>query len=332
MLESAPMQWLLEPLELQYMRLAVIAAILFGVTGATLGVYVVYRRMAFIGGALAHTALPGLAIAYVNGFPLIYGALVADLLTALGIGYLSRRRVREDTAIGILFTTMFALGILIMSHQQTFTDLTGLLFGNVLTVDQSSLWLIAGVCTLVLVALGLFHKELQIASFDPNFARAAGINTDAMRYLLLVLLALNVVAGLQIVGVVLTSAMLVIPAATASQLSHRLGRQMVIGSFVAVFSGVGGLYASYHAPLSWNIPAGAAIVLLASLLFLLAYGFASLKQWLSTRAVEPEPTAADSAPPGPGVAANPASNPVHAANADASPHCEPHRQPEPQHT
>ena len=247
-----------------FMRTALAAATLTGIICATLGVYVVLRRMAFIGDALAHTILPGLVVAYLRGWNLFGGAVVAGVLTALGIGWLSRREaVREDTAIGVLFTGMFALGILLISTVRSFRDLSHILFGNILGVTNRDLALIAGVAVLVLGSLLLFHKELELTSFDPTYARTIGLKADLVRYALLVLLALTVVAGIQTVGVILTSALLVTPAAAASLLTDRLPRMMAIATAVAVFSGVVGLYASYYR----NVASGAAIVLSCTLCF-----------------------------------------------------------------
>lgn len=247
-----------------FMRTALAAATLTGIICATLGVYVVLRRMAFIGDALAHTILPGLVVAYLRGWNLFGGAVVAGVLTALGIGWLSRREaVREDTAIGVLFTGMFALGILLISTVRSFRDLSHILFGNILGVTNRDLALIAGVAVLVLGTLLLFHKELELTSFDPTYARVIGLKADLVRYALLVLLALTVVAGIQTVGVILTSALLVTPAAAASLLTDRLPRMMAIATAIAVLSGVVGLYASYYR----NVASGAAIVLSCTLCF-----------------------------------------------------------------
>ncbi|MBI1278141.1 MAG: iron chelate uptake ABC transporter family permease subunit [Anaerolineaceae bacterium] len=262
------MSWLLEPLRYSFMLTALLAAILVGITCATIGVYVVLRRMAFIGDALAHTALPGLVVAYLNGWSLFGGAVVAGLLTALGIGWLSRREeVREDTAIGILFTGMFALGILLISTTRSFRDLTHILFGNILGVTPADLLLIGGVTFITLLALIAFHKELELTSFDPTHAEVIGLRADRLRYLLLILLSLTVVTSIQVVGVVLTSAMLVTPAAAAALVTNRLPRMMFIASIIAIASGVAGLYISFYQ----NVSSGAAIVLMCTLFFGLAW-------------------------------------------------------------
>jgi manganese/iron transport system permease protein len=268
------MNWLFEPLQYSFMQTALLAAILVGVTCATIGVYVVLRRMAFIGDALAHTALPGLVVAYLNGWSLFGGAVVAGLLTALGIGWLSRREeVREDTAIGILFTGMFALGILLISTTRSFRDLTHILFGNILGVTPADLLLIGGVTLITLLALLAFHKELELTSFDPTHAEVIGLRADRLRYLLLILLSLTVVTSIQVVGVVLTSAMLVTPAAAAALVTNRLPRMMLIASLVAIASGVAGLYISFYQ----NVSSGAAIVLMCTVCFGLAWIIRILK-------------------------------------------------------
>ncbi|MBI2322398.1 MAG: metal ABC transporter permease [Chloroflexi bacterium] len=258
------MSWLFDPLQHAFMQSALLAAALVGVTCATIGVYVVLRRMAFIGDALAHTILPGLVVAYLFGWSLLGGALAAGLASALVISWLARREaIREDTAIGIVFTGMFALGVLLMSTQRSFRDLSQMLFGNILGVTSIDLLLIAGVALLVVAALALFHKELELTSVDPLYAQIVGLSPDLVRYALLFLLALTVVVGIQAVGVVLTSALLITPAAAAALLSNRLPRMMLIATLVAVGSGVGGLYASYY----FNVSSGAAIVLACTACF-----------------------------------------------------------------
>jgi manganese/iron transport system permease protein len=244
------------------------AAALVGAMCATLGVYVVLRRMAFIGDALAHTTLPGLVVAYLRGWNLFLGAVVAGLITAFGIGWLSRREaVREDTAIGVLFTAMFSLGILLISTTRSFRDLAHMLFGNILGVTPGDLLLIVAIAVLVLGALLLFHKELELTSFDPTHAEVIGLRPERLRYALLALLALVVVSGIQAVGVVLTSALLVTPAAAASLLTDRLPRMMLIATVIAVGSAIAGLYASYY----FNVASGAAIVFACTLCFGLAW-------------------------------------------------------------
>ncbi len=266
--------WLLEPFRFSFMQTGLTAALLVGITCATLGAYVVLRRMAFIGDALAHTVLPGLVVAYLGGWSLFGGALLAGLLTALGIGWVSRRgAVREDTAIGVLFTAMFALGILLMSRVRSFRDLSHILFGNVLGVRTVDLVQMAAIAAGVLLTLFLLHKELELTSYDPTYAEVIGLSADRMRMVLLVLLAFTVVACIQIVGVILTSAMLVTPAAAAALLTNRLPRMMGLATLIAIGSSLIGLYASYYA----DVASGAAIVLTCTAFFGLAWMIHTLR-------------------------------------------------------
>ncbi|MFQ3648065.1 MAG: metal ABC transporter permease [Anaerolineae bacterium] len=270
--------WLAAPFRFQFMQTALMAAVLVGLACASIGVYVVLRRMAFIGDALAHTILPGVVIAYLNQANLQVGALAAGLATALGIGWLSRRQaIREDTAIGVVFTGMFAFGVLLMSTTRSFRDFTHILFGNVLGVTAADLQMIALITLGVLLMLALFHKELELTSFDPTHAEVIGLRASRLRYLLLVLLAFTVVSSIQLVGVVMTTALLITPAAAASMLTVRLWRMMAIAAFIAVASGVVGLYASFYA----NVASGAAIVLASTAFFALAWAFNGARLFLS---------------------------------------------------
>lgn len=275
-------EWLVSPFQYTFMRTAAVAGVLVGVTCALLGVYVVLRRMAFIGDALAHTVLPGLVIAYLNRWNMTAGALLAGVATALGIGWLSRRReIREDTAIGILFTGMFALGILLMSSVRSFRDFTHMLFGYIVGVTDAQLRLFALISLGISLTLALLHKELELTSFDPIHAEVIGLRADRLRYVLLVLMALAVVGAIQAVGVVLTSALLIVPAAAASLLTRRLPSMMALAAVIAVLSALAGLLLSYHL----DVSSGAAIVLVCIAFFLLAWGVRAVKERVSVNKV-----------------------------------------------
>jgi manganese/iron transport system permease protein len=235
-------QWLIEPFRYQFMQTGLLAAVLIAITAGIIGSYVVLRRLAFIGDALAHTALPGVVVAYLNGWSLFGGALAAGVLTALGIGWMARKStIREDTAIGVIFTAMFAFGIVLMSSMQSFRDLSHILFGNILGVQGSELWLISIVAGTVILILTLFHKEFELTSFDAIHAEVMGINADRLRSVLLVLLAFTIVTGIQVVGVILTSALLVTPAAAASLLTRNLKSMMAVSAIIGAISAFMGL-------------------------------------------------------------------------------------------
>jgi ABC-type Mn2+/Zn2+ transport system permease subunit len=269
-------QWLIAPFAYQFMQNALIASLLIAATCGIIGSYVVLRRLAFIGDALAHTALPGVVIAYMNGWSLVGGALAAGVMTALGIGWIARKStLREDTAIGVIFTAMFALGILLMSRLQSFRDLSHILFGNILGVQSQELWLMTAVALVVLVVLVLFHKELELTSFDGTHAEVIGIQSNRLRTMLLILLAFTVVTGIQVVGVVLTSALLVTPAAAASLITSDLRRMMVVSALIGAGSAFVGLLLSYY----FAVATGAAIVLTCTAVF----GVIVLINWIRQR-------------------------------------------------
>ncbi|MGB9777372.1 MAG: metal ABC transporter permease [Anaerolineae bacterium] len=263
------MGWLLEPLTYPFMLRGLLAAILVGAVCAVLGTYVVLRGMAFFGDALAHAILPGVAVAYLARWPLSAGALAAGLLAAAAIGYL-QNRIREDTAIGIVFSGAFALGIVLLSMVRTYTvDLTHFLFGNVLGVSPTDLMMTALLSGGVLLLTMAFHKEFVLISFDPVLATVLRLPTSLLRYLLLLMLAVTVVASLQVVGVALVVAMLITPPATAYLLVRRIGPMMGLAVLFGTLSAVAGLYGSYYL----NIPSGPATVLVCTGIFLLAFLF-----------------------------------------------------------
>jgi ABC-type Mn2+/Zn2+ transport system permease subunit len=265
----ALLDWLLEPLSYAFIIRALLAATAVGVVCSVLGTYVVLRGMAFFGDALAHTILPGVVIAFLVGWPLALGALIMGILTAIGIGALSNQGlVKEDTAIGVIFAGAFALGVALLSATGNYTvDLAHFLFGNLLGVSAGDLWVIFILGGVVLLIVFLFYKELLVVTFDPILATTLRLPTTFLRYLLLVLIAVTVVVALQVVGIALMVAMLVTPAAAASLLTRRLMPMMFISALIGAFAGVAGLYASFYL----NIASGPAVVLVATLIFILAF-------------------------------------------------------------
>jgi len=264
------MNFLLEPLQYSFIVRALLAAGVVGIVGSILGVYIVLRGMAFLGDAMAHTILPGVVVAFLLGWPLAIGALVMGILTALGIGMLTERTpLKEDTAIGVIFAGLFALGVALLSTRGNYSiDLAHFLFGNMLGVSATDLAVTAGLGFVVLLLIYLFYKEFLVISFDPVLAETLRLPTKFLNYLLLMLIAITIVVALQVVGVALILAILVIPAAAASFLTHRLPSMMIASAIIGVFSGVIGIYASYYL----NIASGPAVVLVAALLFLIILG------------------------------------------------------------
>jgi manganese/iron transport system permease protein len=261
------------PLEYVFMVRGLMAALIVGIVCATLGVYIVLRGMALFGNALAHAILPGIAVAYLLGGSdagLFGGGLVAGIITALGIGAISKGGVKEDTAIGVIFAGMFALGIALISTVRSYTvDLTHFLFGDVLGVSNSDLWLISIFGGLVILTILAFYKEFLVLSFDPILAKTLRLPTNLLNYLLLLLIAITIVLSLQTVGIALMSAMLVTPAATAYLLTRRLPVMMTLAATIGAVSAIVGLYLSFYI----DIASGPAIVLTCTFFFLLAFIF-----------------------------------------------------------
>jgi manganese/iron transport system permease protein len=276
---STTINFLLQPFSYEFMQRGMIAAILVGIVCAVVGTYVVLRGLAFFGDALAHTILPGIALGYlISGGarePLFWWALGTAVVAALGIGTISKNsEIKEDTAIGIIFAGMFALGIALISTVRSYAvDLSHFLFGDVLSVSSQSLWLILIFGGLVLLSIFALYKEFLTLSFDPILATTLRLPVGLLNNLLLTLIAVTVAVSLQTVGVALMVAMLVTPAATAYLLTRRLPRMMGLAAIFASLSGVIGLYLSYYL----SIASGAAIVLTATFFFVIAFVWRRVK-------------------------------------------------------
>lgn len=259
----------LTPFSYAFMVRGLFATLIVGIVCAVIGSYIVLRGMAFFGDALAHTILPGVALGYLLGggarAELFWWALGTAILASLGIGALTRSaRLREDTAIGIIFAGMFALGIALISTVRSYAvDLTHFLFGDVLSVSTSALWRMALFSIGILLTVFLFYKEFLVLSFDPILATTLRLPVRRLENLFLILIAITVAVALQTVGVALMVAMLITPATTAYLLTRRFPSMMGLAALLAMFSGVIGLYLSFYL----GIASGAAIVLVATALF-----------------------------------------------------------------
>jgi manganese/iron transport system permease protein len=274
-------EWLTKPLTYEFMQRGLLASTLVGVLCAVVGCYVVLRGMAFLGDALAHAILPGVAIAYLLDGNLMLGALVAAIVVAMLIGFLSRQgTIKEDTAIGILFAAALSLGVLLISSIRTYAvDLTHIMFGNVLGVSTNDLVTTAILAVIVLGFIVVFFREFLVMSFDPILAATLRMRAERFRMLMLILLALTIVVSLQTVGVGLVAAMLVTPGAAAYLLTRRLSSMMIVAGCVGAVSSVIGLYLSFYL----SVASGAAVVLTATVIFMLAYLFAPARGVLPRR-------------------------------------------------
>jgi manganese/iron transport system permease protein len=275
------MTLILDPLDHAFFVRALLAAIIVGTVCAVVGTYVVLKGLAFIGDAISHAAFPGVVVAFIVGGPFLLGAGIAAVVTALGIGIVSRRaRIRTDTAIGVLFAGTFALGVFLFSTIQGYVaDLFSFLFGYLLSTTVEDLVGLAILAAIVLTIVALLWKELLYATFDPLGAAASGLRVGWLESLFLALVALTIVMSLQAVGIILVVAMLVTPAATAQLLTVRFGRMMAIAILVGIGASVIGLYVSY-----WlDAASGATIVLVETSCFLLALALGPRSGLLSRR-------------------------------------------------
>lgn len=257
-------------LEYEFLQKALFTSVLVGIICGVIGCFIILRGMALMGDAISHAVLPGVAVSYMLGINYFIGAVVTGILTSLGIGYVSQNsRIKNDSAIGIVFSAAFALGIILISSAQSSTNLNNILFGNVLAVRSSDMWTTVGIGAFVLLAIFLFYKELLVSSFDPTMAAAYGLPNRAIHYFLMTLLTLVTVASLQTVGIVLVVAMLVTPASTAYLLTDRLWVMLYLSAGFGVISAIFGLYFSY----TYNWSSGAVIVIVATIFFVLAFLF-----------------------------------------------------------
>ncbi len=273
---------LIDPLNFAFMQRALIGTILIGITCGVVGTFVITKGLSFLGDALAHSILPGVAIVYISGNTsqgaVLIGGLVASVISALGIGFLTRgQRLQEDTAIGIIFSGMLALGIAIISSSRSFaTDLQHIIIGNILAIGANDLLMIGGIGVFILLLIALFYKELLVSAFDPILAETLRLPNEALRVGLIVLLAITIVMSTQGAGVLMATAMLVIPSSIARMLTHRLHIMMLYGAIIGALCGVIGLYIAWHL----NIAASASIVLTMVFVFIAVFLFAPQKGYL----------------------------------------------------
>lgn len=266
-----PLDLLLEPLQYEFMARALITTSIAAIVCALLSCWLVLIGWSLMGDAVSHAVLPGVVLAYIVGAPFALGALVFGFLAVALIGAIrSTSRVKEDAAIGIVFTTLFALGLVLISVTPSQTDLNHIIFGNILGVSTADLAQIAVLAAVAFAVLLVKRRDLTLYAFDPAHAHAIGLNPRMLGALLLGLLALTSVVALQVVGVILVVAMLIIPGATAYLLTDRFGRMLVIAPAISVASAITGIYLSY-----WlDAASGGLVVVVQGCVFGVVYLFA----------------------------------------------------------
>ena len=268
----------MDMLAYDFMQRAIIAGILVGVICSFVAFFVVLKRLSFAGVGISHSALGGVALGVFLGFnPILAGGIFATIVAWL-IGFVSRRGdIEEDVTIGIFFSAAMAFGITIMGMASGYyADLFSFLFGNILAVSNQDLLILASVGGIVLLSLGLCFKGLLFICFDEELAQVNGVPVKTLYYLLLTCIAITVVIAVKVVGIILASALLVIPAATAQELTKNFKWMLVLSIITGLISSLGGLCLSYF----YNLPSGSTIVLMASLLFLLAFALSPRRMHL----------------------------------------------------
>jgi ABC-type Mn2+/Zn2+ transport system permease subunit len=262
---------LLTPLHYDYMLRAIWVSALIGGVCGFLSSFVTLKGWSLMGDALSHAVVPGVALAYMFGVPFALGAFVAGLLAAGTMAFVkTQSRIREDATIGIVFTTFFALGLLLISIYPARVDLKTIIFGNILGISDPDILQVIIISAFTLLVMGLKWKDLMLFCFDPNQARTLGLPVGWLHLLLLTLLSATAVAALQAVGAVLVVAMLVTPGATAYLLTDRFSTMLWLSSLMGAVTSLAGAYASYF----FNGATGGCIVTLQTLVFLAAFIFA----------------------------------------------------------
>ncbi|MGG3940733.1 metal ABC transporter permease [Peribacillus psychrosaccharolyticus] len=253
-----------------FLQKALLTSVMVGIICGIIGCFIILRGMALMGDAISHAVLPGVAISYMLGINFLIGAVLSGIITAIGIGFVSQNsRIKNDISIGIMFTAAFALGIILITLMKSSTDLYHILFGNVLAVRPSDMWITLGIGTFVLLSIFLLYKEFLVTSFDSTMAEVYGLPVRLIHYFLMTLLTLVTVASLQTVGIILVVAMLITPAATAYLLTDRLSTMLFLSAGIGTLASIAGLYFSF----TYNLASGATIVLVATFFFLLAFFF-----------------------------------------------------------
>lgn len=268
---SALGDWLLEPFQYGFLVQAIWVSAFVGLVCAVLSCYITLKGWSLMGDAISHAVVPGVVVAYALNIPFAIGAFLFGFGATVAIGYVkSKTRLKEDAVIGVVFTGFFALGLVLITKIPSNIDLFHILFGNVLGISRQDLvqTLIVGFITLAVILVR--RKDLLLFCFDPNHAKAIGLNTQAMYYTLLSVLALTVVTALQTAGIILVISLLVTPGAIAYLLTDRFDYMLGIAIAASVFSGAMGTYLSYHL----DISTGGAIVVLLTTIFILAMVFA----------------------------------------------------------
>ncbi|ELS02761.1 ABC-type Mn2+/Zn2+ transport system, permease component [Xenococcus sp. PCC 7305] len=274
------MLWLIEPLNFVFMRQAIAVGFFLGILSAVVGSYLILQQMGMMSGVISHAVLPGISIAFFLEINLAIGAFIAGILSALVVMVINTRsRVKVDAAMTLALTSFLALGIILINVLETNQiDLSSLLFGDILGVTKQDVWQTATITVVIILLTKLFYKELEFYTFDPIGAKACGLPVNLLYFGLLCAITLNIVASMQTVGVLLVMSLLVGPAITAYLWIESLAQMMFFGAIIGVVSTIGGMYVSYY----FDLPSGAAIVMLVFVFFSLSFLFSPTQGIINT--------------------------------------------------
>lgn len=252
-------------IEYPFLQQALSISLILGIACGMVGCFIVLRGLALMGDAISHAVLPGVALSYILNISYFFGAVVFGIMAALGISFVQHHsKIKVDSAIGIVFSAFLALGILMVTKIQSAINLNNILFGNVLTITPSDRILTIVVAIIVIAAIFLFFKELQLSTFDPVMAETSGLSVKLINYMLMLLLTLITVVSLQTVGVILVVSLLITPASTAFLLTKSLKSMLWVSALIGAASAAIGLFFS----VTYNLPSGVVIVLTATIIFL----------------------------------------------------------------
>ena len=266
---------IIEPFKYEFMIRSIITATASGIMLSTLGPFAINRNMGFMADAMAHATLPIIAVGVFLGFSISELGVPASILIAFFLGYIIKNsNVGEDTAIGIIFSSFFALGFILISILNVTINLEDLLFGQILAVSRFDVFIVTAMCITVVSLIIIFFKQLVFYSFDPIGAEVKGLNTNFLNYLFIVILSVAIVASLQTVGIILVLSMLLIPAAASKQITNTFVSSIYVSILFGVFSSVSGLYLSYF----FNLPSGPTMSMVATFLFVVCFFVRQLKK------------------------------------------------------
>lgn len=261
------LNWLLEPLQFEFMRNALAVGFFLAIVSAVAGSYLIVQQMSMMAGEIAHAVLPGISLAYYFNCPIFLSAFISGLISALLVGIISKRsRIKVDSAMALILTSFLGIGVLLIEILQTKkVDLSKILFGDILEINSKDVWQIALLTIFILLLNQVFYKELLLYTFNPQAAQAYGLPTNTIYFSLLSAITIVIVASIQTVGVLLVTALLIGPALIAYLIVKEIHQMIILGSFIGIVCNWFGMYLSYYL----DIPSGATIVMVIVMLFLL---------------------------------------------------------------